>query len=160
MFPLMMPMLIGGGMGLLTNRKNPLKGALIGAGLGAAGGSMSGLLSGGASPVMPVPDGSSVVDLAGTSAAGLTAPVQPGLLQGLNQYKPVMDAAGLGLSAANSLKGDQPQQGPAQFSFGAQSGPEALSGIYRQGQQGVSDQLAMSEQERMRRRMSRRGLMG
>lgn len=38
MFPLMMPMLIGGGLGLLTNKKNPLQGALLGAGLGAAGG--------------------------------------------------------------------------------------------------------------------------
>lgn len=46
MFPLMMPMLIGGGLGALTS-KNPLKGALLGAGAGALGGTMApGLLGG------------------------------------------------------------------------------------------------------------------
>ena len=40
MFPLAMPMMIGGGLGLLTNKKNPLKGALMGAGMGAAGGAL------------------------------------------------------------------------------------------------------------------------
>jgi hypothetical protein len=38
---LFMPMLIGGGIGALTNRKDPLKGALMGAGMGAFGGAVA-----------------------------------------------------------------------------------------------------------------------
>ena len=46
MFPLMLPMLIGGGLGALTS-KDPLKGALFGAGAGALGGTVApGLLGG------------------------------------------------------------------------------------------------------------------
>lgn len=64
MFPLLMPMLIGAGLGAITNKKDPLKGAVIGAGLGAAGGTLApGLLAGGGA-----------AGTAGTGAAGgLTA---------------------------------------------------------------------------------------
>ena len=34
---LLIASLIGGGIGAVTNKKNPLKGALLGAGLGAGG---------------------------------------------------------------------------------------------------------------------------
>lgn len=45
MFPLMLPMLIGGGLGALTSKK-PLQGALMGAGMGALGGAVAPSLGG------------------------------------------------------------------------------------------------------------------
>lgn len=45
MFPLMLPMLIGGGLGALTSKK-PLQGALLGAGMGALGGAAAPSLGG------------------------------------------------------------------------------------------------------------------
>ena len=66
MFPLMIPMLIGGGVGLLTNKKNPLEGALMGAGMGAAGG----LLSPAAAPA--------AAGAAAPAAAGAAAPAAAG----------------------------------------------------------------------------------
>jgi hypothetical protein len=65
MYPFIIPMLIGAAGGLLTNRKDPLKAALMGAGLGAAGGALApGLLG-----------ASNAAELAavGTEGAGATA---------------------------------------------------------------------------------------
>jgi hypothetical protein len=47
MFPLLLPMLIGGSAGALLSKKDPLRGALIGAGLGVGGAALPGLLSAG-----------------------------------------------------------------------------------------------------------------
>lgn len=76
MFPLMLPMLIGGGLGALTS-KDPLKGALMGAGMGAAGGalapSMGGLLGGVANP----------------SVAGAASAAAPSMATSLPAFDPI-----------------------------------------------------------------------
>ncbi len=50
----LIPALLGGGVGALTNKKDPLKGALLGAGLGGIGGAaMPGLLGAGTAGIAP-----------------------------------------------------------------------------------------------------------
>lgn len=66
MFPLLMPMLIGAGIGAVVSKKDPLKGALLGAGAGALGGQFAPGLLGGASGAA-TPTG-----LLGAEAAGST----------------------------------------------------------------------------------------
>jgi len=89
MFPLMVPMLIGGGIGLLTNKKNPLEGALMGAGMGAAGGLLSPAAAGataelGAAGAGGLSTGTAVPGLStGTAVPGLsTGTAVPGLSTG------------------------------------------------------------------------------
>lgn len=163
MFPLMMPMLLGAGAGALLKKKDPLKGALLGAGLGAAGGAiapqMGGLLGGANAPIMPVPDGSSLVDLAGTSAAGMGQAPSMGIIDAMKKYKPLMDAAGTGMSVSQQMNQEQPIT-PASFSFGSQAGPPSLMGLASQGQQGAYSQIAQEEADRQRRKMMRRGILG
>jgi len=78
MFPLMVPMLIGGGVGLLTNKKNPLEGALMGAGVGAAGGLLSPAAAGAAAEL-----GAAGAAGFGTAVPGLsTGTAVPGLSTG------------------------------------------------------------------------------
>lgn len=76
MFPLMLPMLIGGGLGALTSKK-PLQGALLGAGMGALGGAVTpamGGLFGGAGAAAP-----GVAGAAASGAAPSMATAMPAL---------------------------------------------------------------------------------
>lgn len=95
MFPLLIPMLIGAGVGALSNRKDPLKGGLLGAGMGAMGGAGVGLLGGA---------GAAGGSAAGAGASSLVSPVAaPAMgstLPGLGQYATGYTAQGL-LGAAS-----------------------------------------------------------
>lgn len=71
MFPLLMPLLIGAGLGAVANKKDPLKGALLGAGLGAAGGTLA-AGGGGLLGSAPAASGASA-GAAGAAGASTTA---------------------------------------------------------------------------------------
>lgn len=65
---------IGGGLGALTNRKDPLKGGLLGAGLGAGAAALPGLIGGAAQAAAPVANGTlTAVEAAAAPAAASTA---------------------------------------------------------------------------------------
>lgn len=157
MFPLAMPMLIGGGLGLLANRKDPLKGAMMGAGLGAAGGAiapqMAGLL--GPAPIDPT-SVQGVSALMGDTSAFATP--QVGLLGQAAKFSkeaaPVLGAVSTGLSLAN-MGQEPPVQTPPPTV--GQGGPQGLSGLLQSIQQGQSAQMQAEEQKRAARRAALRG---
>lgn len=146
MFPLLIPMAIGAVGGSVVNRKNPLKGAAIGAGLGAGAGALapgllgaagaSGSAASAAAPAAAWADGAgAIVAPAAQSAApsGIS-----GLLSSANaaatKYKPLMDAAQIGLSSSGLLN-PQPQQEmaappPPQMATG---GAQTLAQVANQG---------------------------
>jgi len=83
-----MPLLLGGGLlGALTNKRNPLEGALLGGALGAATGGMGGLL------------GNASTAAATGGGMGLTAGSAPGLTAMGGGTGLTMGAAAPGLSA-------------------------------------------------------------
>jgi len=142
--------LLGGGIGLLGNRQNPLKGAAMGAAAGGLGSQMAGLFNN-----VPL-DGSSIVDLSGSGLEGLTQTQPDGLLGTIKEYQPMMSAAATGLQTANSL---MPQKQPIQAQAPTQStgGAQNLSNLYAElAQQSQPDQMA--EQERRMRRMNFGGM--
>lgn len=185
MFPaFLMPALIGGGLGLLTSKKDPLKGALLGAGLGAAGGLLGpalapaagagGAISGSAlaaeSAALGVPfaggatlPGSAIGGTAlAQEAAGLGVPA-PGLSgmdafnQTLGKLKPAGDAIGTGLQVAGMFeKPDTPiiPSPTIQYASGNQTMDGLLSNM--QGQQ--NRQLEDAQRKREMRRHLIRGM--
>lgn len=164
MFPLMIPMAIGGLGGAIVNRKNPLKGAAIGAGLGAGAGALapgllgaagaSGSAASAAAPAAAWADGAgAIVAPAAQSAApsGIS-----GLLSSANaaatKYKPIMDAAQVGISTAGLLNQPQQQEMAAPPPQMAVGGAETLAQIAGQGVQ-----PGAGADERARRRALLRG---
>jgi len=172
MFPLMVPMLIGGGIGLLTNKKNPLEGALMGAGMGAAGG----LLSPAAAPAAA---GAAAPAAAGTAAAGTgtavaglgtgtpaaAAPAAPawydGMLSGVksvaNTAKPFSDAAVPAMQIAQMTKEEPPppiQASPVMVP-GNGSNPQ-MQGLL----QSIQSTDAQRAQEEMQKRQTNRAMRG
>ena len=95
MFPLFMPMLMGAGIGALTN-KDPLKGGLLGAAMGATGGALApGILGGSA---LPAGMAGPVVPQMGAAIPGLeqfaTGYTPQGILGAASQYaKPASEMA-------------------------------------------------------------------
>ena len=170
MFPILAPMAIGAIGGALMNKKKPLNGALLGAGLGAGAGAafpaMGGLLGGAAgtgeaaSAATPWADGAgAIVAPAAGSGSGVIGglPTQPGLLSqantALQTYKPIMDAAAIGLQASGALDQQQPQmQAPEVQQM--QGGTQTLAQIAGQG---GAAQMQGDQMERQRRRMMMRG---
>jgi len=173
MFPILAPMAIGAIGGALMNKKKPLNGALLGAGLGAGAGAafpaMGGLLGGaagtgsaasGAAAAAPWADGAgAIIAPAAGSGSGVLGGLatQPGLLSqantALTTYKPMMDAASIGLQASGALDQEQPQMQAPEVQQ-AQGGAQVMAGLANQG--GVA-QMQNDEQERQRRRMMMRG---
>ena len=168
MFPLLIPMAIGAVGGAVMNRKNPLKGAAIGAGLGAGAGALapgllgaagaSGSAASAAAPAAAWADGAgAIVAPAAQSAApsGIT-----GLLSSANaaatKYKPLMDAAGIGMNVAGQV-GGQEQPAPAapapQMPTG---GAQTLVQLAQPGQGEPYNSAAARDA----RRSNRRGLLG
>src|SRR5574343_107141 len=108
MFPLMLPMLIGAGLGAMKS-KDPLKGALLGAGMGAVGGTaapaMGGLL-GGAGAAAPGVAGAAASGAAPSMATAMPAfdPISGGFVNAgnlqsgmgglMNNIKPIAQAVG------------------------------------------------------------------
>jgi hypothetical protein len=147
--PFLLPMLIGGGLGALTSKKDPLKGALMGAGLGAAGGAFAPGLFG------------SAAGASGASGAGLMGPTLPtgGVLPGLEQYaqggllgklEPLGKAAGQ--VAQSGLLGGQEQPIQGQPVQQGQGGSQVLAQLAQQ-----NDNIA---QEADLRKKRRQGLLG
>lgn len=160
-------------VGALTDRKKPLRGALMGAGLGAGGGALmsggglgglmgsgsaagggaGGLLGGsgaasGAAAAAPWADG----------AGAIVAPAAPstGLLSSANaaltQYKPMIDAATTGISMSGVLDQQQSQGPQAPAPMMNQGGAEVLGQLASQG-----GGMQQDMQERAKRRSLLRG---
>lgn len=172
MFPLMIPMLIGGGVGLLTNKKNPLEGALMGAALGAGGG----LLSPSAAGTAAAGTGTAVAGLGtGTAAAAATpaaaatvapvAPVAPawydGMLSGVksvaNTAKPFSDAAVPAMQIAQMTKEEPlpPIQASPLMAPGQGLNPQ-MQGLL----QSIQSTDAQRAQEEMQKRQTNRAMRG
>lgn len=107
MFPLLMPMLIGAGIGAFASKKDPLKGALLGAGAGALGGQFAPGLLGGASPAASG-------GLLGAEAAGSTG--VGGLLG--NPMTAASYGTGLGTQQTAMLAAQEAGMGFAPTSYG------------------------------------------
>jgi hypothetical protein len=175
MFPLMVPMLIGGGIGLLTNKKNPLEGALMGAGMGAAGGLLSpaaagataelgaagagGLSTGTAVPGLST--GTAVPGLNAAAAAPPPAPWYDGVLSTAKEVagnaKPVADAAGTAMMVAQMTKEEPPppiQASPVMVP-GNGSNPQ-MQGLL----QSIQSTDAQRAQEEMQKRQTNRAMRG
>ena len=165
----MIPMLIGGGVGLLTNKKNPLEGALMGAGMGAAGG----LLSPAAAGAAAAGTGTAVAGLGtGTAAAAATpaaaatvAPVAPawydGMLSGVksvaNTAKPFSDAAVPAMQIAQMTKEEPPPpiQASPLMAPGQGLNPQ-MQGLL----QSIQSTDAQRAQEEMQKRQTNRAMRG
>ncbi len=166
MFPLMIPMLIGGGIGLLTNKKNPLEGALMGAGVGAAGGLLSPAAAGtpaelGAAAVPGLSTGTAVPGLNAAAAAPPPAPWYDGVLSTAKEVagnaKPVADAAGTAMMVAQMTKEEPPppiQASPLMVP-GNGSNPQ-MQGLL----QSIQSTDAQRAQEEMQRRQANRAKRG
>lgn len=145
--------LIGGGIGALTNKKDPLKGGLLGAGLGAAGGYGAGLLS----PAAPGAGGMSVpasplLGTGGMSVAPAALPTAaPTTIKSLTETaKPWMMAAHMGKQAADMVT---PQQQPIQASpITAGGANNSLGQMLNNIQQEQSQQMQTEQQKRAARR--------
>lgn len=161
MFPFM-PMLIGAAGGLLTNRKDPLKGALLGAGLGAAGGAIAPSLGGlfgtpaaGATTlgVLDPAQAAAIAAEKGTSVAAAFPASQPGLFDTVkdgfktaSEYaKPIGDA-GMAAQQVSGLFGEDQKQAPQLYQSPGDGG--SLAAIANADQQGL---LALQEQDMKRR---------
>lgn len=103
--------------------------------------------------------------VAGMAAAAPATSAAPsaGLLStvnsGLKEYAPLINAAGTGIQAAHNAMGNEvpPPQAPmVQPSMG---GTQTLNDIAASQRQRTQDMLVQAEQERMNRRMQRRGLL-
>jgi len=175
MFPLMAPMLIGGGVGLLTNKKNPLEGALMGAGMGAAGGLLSpaaapaaaGAAAPAAAGTAAAGTGTAVAGLGtGTAAAAATpAAAAPawydGMISGVksvaNTAKPFSDAAVPAMQIAQMTKEEPPppiQASPVMVP-GNGSNPQ-MQGLL----QSIQSTDAQRAQEEMQKRQTNRAMRG
>lgn len=134
MFPLMIPMIIGAGAGMLANKKNPLEGALLGAGLGAIGGAAAQAFGLGAS---------------GATTAAPSA--MSGILSGIKEYKPVLDAAVTGLQVANMVdKPEQPIQASPLMQY--QGGTPQMNNLLNNMQNEQAQRMQIEQQRRAARR--------
>ncbi len=149
-------------VGALTDRKKPLRGALMGAGLGAGGGALmsgggaGGLLGGsgatsGAAAAAPWADGAGAIVAPGAApSTGLLSSVNTTL----SQYKPMMDAASTGLSMSGAMNQEQAATMQAPEVQQMQGGSQTLAQI---ASQGADPKMQGDVQERMRRRQMMRG---
>jgi pilus assembly protein FimV len=182
MFPLLIPMLLGAGIGAATS-KDKLKGALMGAGLGATGGALApGLLgaagaagatgaAGAAGTAAANPLAAymatgavegSTMGSALTGAGGSAGAVGQGSMAGLldtaktamGYAKPIGDAAGAANAVGGLLSG-RGDQAPAPTPMPQTSGgSQTLTALAQQGDQQTLAQMQADEQKRqMRRKM-------
>lgn len=172
MFPLLMPLLLGAGIGAIANKKDPLKGAVLGAGIGAAGGLLAPAAGGGgllgAAPAAAGASGAAsgaAATGASSMASSLPAfnpvtgayvnasslPGMTGLTETLKSAttaaKPFGEAASTAMQAKGLLAPEQPMATPA---APLQSQPLDLSGVLNSNQQ----EMARTFEEDMKRRQS------
>jgi hypothetical protein len=153
----LMPALIGGGAGLLFNRKDPLKGALMGAGIGAAGG-LLGPAAGAAEAAAPsMTNGAFLGEGVASGVPAWEAAPTGGLLSGLKTagqaVKPVADAAGMA-QKAGLLDQEQPMQAPPPM-IQPGGGPQSLTQLAQMRNPTQGFESAQQE-----RRQRRRGILG
>jgi hypothetical protein len=161
----LMPALIGGGAGLLFNRKDPLKGALMGAGLGAAGGLLAptagaaGAAGGAAAEAAPaMTNGAFLGEGVASGVPAWEAAPTGGLLSGLKTagqaVKPVAEAARMA-QQAGLLNQDQPpmQAPPPMIQPGG--GPQTLAQLAQ-----MRNPTQAFESAQQERRQRRRGILG
>ena len=148
--------LIGGAVGGLTNKKDPLKGALLGAAGGYAGGGLLAPTAAGAAANGAAYTGTAA-ELAADGLGGVA--MQPtGLEAGLlgvkdfaKQAKPVMDAAGTAAQVAQMTK--QPPQAPIQHAQLMPSTPSPMFNNVMQNIMGKQQMDRAMEEQRKARRM-------
>ena len=171
MFPLMAPMLIGGGIGLLTNKKNPLEGALMGAALGAGGGLLAPAAAGtAAAGTAAAGTGTAVAGLGTGTAAAAAPPVASaaaapawydGMLSGVksvaNTAKPFSDAAVPAMQIAQMTKEEPlpPIQASPLMAPGQGLNPQ-MQGLL----QSIQSTDAQRAQEEMQKRQTNRAMRG
>jgi len=168
--------LIGGALGGLTNKRDPLTGALLGAGMGGVGGLLGGAGAGaGAAAAAPAGGvaggtgltlGAAAPGLQAAGATGLAAPVgalaqAPG--QAIAQksmfdtvtgmMKPIGDAYSIAQKTNGLLGSDDrpPVVQPSPFSPGSGGGPQGLTQLVGQQQQTASDRMRRDLEDRLRR---------
>ena len=151
--------MIGAALGGLTNKKDPLQGALLGGAMGYGGAALAG--GGGllGSSSAALPGANTAAELA--AAQGSLAPGSAAMLEKpaslLTQAKPFMDAAGTGMQVANQFK-EQPMPitpspiTPPTFN-------NAPGQMVASMQQQQAERMAMEQQRRMQRRQMRGGLL-
>jgi len=154
--------LIGGAAGGLTNKKNPLKGAILGAGLGYGGGALAGgggLLGAAPAAATPAAGASSMATslpafnpITGTYANATQLPGVTGAMETLKSFnaavKPVGEAAGAAMQVRGMFQDNTPA--PVAQSSLPQRVPMDVSGLLGTGQVAELNQ----------KRMARRGLLG
>jgi hypothetical protein len=153
-----LPALIGGGAGLLLNRKDPLKGALLGAGLGAAGG-LLGPAAGAAEAAAPaMTNGAFLGEGVASAVPAWDAAASGGLLGHLKTAgeaaKPVADAAGMA-QQAGLLDQEQPQIQPPPPMILTSGGAQTLAQLAQMG-----DPMGGFQSAQQERRQRRRGILG
>lgn len=160
---LLMPALLGGGLGLLANRKDPLKGALLGAGMGAAGGYFApGLMGGaaGATEAAAAPAMTNGAFLGEGVASGVPAwdkAVGGGLLDQLKHAGQTAAPFASAVGQSGLLGGQDQQMQAPQMQPQMVSGEQTLAALVQQGAERTQSELAQSAQERKKRRV---GLLG
>jgi hypothetical protein len=174
------PMAVGAGLGALSNKDNPLKGAAIGAGLGAGGGLLmpaagaaagGGLLGGTAATGLGAGTASAGLGAGtamqglsmGTAVPGLNAAAATPWWQGaqglLSSAKPYMEAAGQGMQVANMFQDDEQ---PFQITPSPINPPtfnNAGGQMVAQMQQDQAQRMMQEKQNRLQRRQMRGGLL-
>lgn len=179
MFPMLMPLLIGAGLGAVANKKDPLKGAMLGAGIGAAGGLLAPAAAGGgllgAAPAAGAAGASGAAGAAagatsaaaggasmasslpafnpitGTFANASSLPGMTGLTETLKSATAAVKPFGEAAGTAMQAKGLlAPEQPMAAPAAPLQSQPLDLSGVLNSNQQ----EMARTFEEDMKRRQS------
>lgn len=156
--------LMGGAVGGLLNKKDPLTGAVMGAGLGYGAGALGGAggLLGTAAPNGAAYTGTAA-ELAADGLGGVAMTPTPfesaiGSVPGMvKQAKPYMDAVGTGMQVANQFQDKPVPITPSPImppTFNNAPGQMVAS-----MQQQQAERIAIDQQRRMQRRQARGGLL-
>lgn len=153
--------LLGGGAGLLLNKKDPLKGALLGGALGAGGGLLAGAGGASASGLLGNPMtaasygtglGSQQTAMLAAQEAGMgSMPIAGSLMGNIKAMQPAVSAIGTGVQAAQAFNEPEMPMQPPQLA--PQTGGQTLQ-VLAQG-----PQFDAGQQAEMRRKR-RMGLLG
>lgn len=150
--------LLGGGAGLLLNKKDPLKGALLGGAIGAGGGLLAGAGgAGGASGLLgnPMTAASYGTNLGSQQTAMLAAqeagmgsmPLAGSLMGNIKAMQPAVSAIGTGVQAAQAFNEPEMPMQPPQLA--PQTGGQTLQALAQGPQFDAGQQAEMRRKRRM-----------
>lgn len=156
-----LPMAIGAGIGLLTNKKDPIQGALLGAATGAAGGILSPTAS-----AIPATQGigqSAASGLMNSAASASSAPLVEAAsapwwqsAAGIaDAVKPYTDAAGAAMQVAQETKEPEMQITPSPMITPMPN--SNLGAMVTQMEQSQANKIEQEKQARFARRKARGG---